>query len=104
MRSRAVGHVYRLVLTGVSNTDLRLKVEIKELIGTLVLNIPTPPTDRVWIGFRPTPDLALSAQPIVGERNITYLRITSWIEKKLLLEFQVGRTCVCVVDDVRVLL
>lgn len=78
-------------MEGVSNTDLRLKVEIKELVGTLVLNIPSPPSDRVWVGFRPTPSLALSAQPIVGERNITYLRVTSWIEKKLLLEFQVTR-------------
>ncbi|EFA08264.1 testis-expressed protein 2 isoform X2 [Tribolium castaneum] len=75
-------------MEGVSNTDLRLKVEIKELVGTLVLNIPPPPSDRVWIGFRPTPELALGAQPIVGERNITFLRITSWIEKKLRLEFQ----------------
>ncbi|XP_044252894.1 testis-expressed protein 2 isoform X2 [Tribolium madens] len=75
-------------MEGVSNTDLRLKVEIKELVGTLVLNIPSPPSDRIWIGFRPTPELALGAQPIVGERNITFLRITSWIEKKLRLEFQ----------------
>ncbi|RZC34748.1 testis-expressed sequence 2 protein, partial [Asbolus verrucosus] len=77
-------------MEGVSNTDLRLRVEVKELVGTLVLNIPPPPSDRVWVGFRPTPDLALSAQPIVGERNITFLRITSWIEKKLLQEFQVS--------------
>ncbi|XP_063917342.1 testis-expressed protein 2 isoform X3 [Zophobas morio] len=72
----------------VSNTELGLKVDVKELVGTLVLNVPPPPSDRVWVGFRPTPTLALTAHPIVGERNITFLRITSWIEKKLLLEFQ----------------
>lgn len=77
-------------MEGVSNTELRLKVDVKGLIGTLVLNIPPPPSDRVWIGFRPLPELALSAQPIVGDRNITFLRITSWIEKKLLQEFQVS--------------
>lgn len=77
-------------MEGVSNTELRLKVDVKGLVGTLVLNIPPPPSDRVWIGFRPLPELALSAQPIVGDRNITFLRITSWIEKKLLQEFQVS--------------
>ncbi|CAH0564014.1 unnamed protein product [Brassicogethes aeneus] len=75
-------------MEGVSNTDLRLKVEMRSLIGTMVLNMPTPPSDRIWVGFRPTPDIILSAQPIVGERNITFMYVTSWIEKKLLQEFQ----------------
>ncbi|XP_056641762.1 testis-expressed protein 2 isoform X3 [Diorhabda sublineata] len=75
-------------MEGVSNTHLRLKVEVKSLVGTLVLNIPPPPTDRIWIGFRPVPDLSLSARPIVGERNISYIMVTSWIEKKLVQEFQ----------------
>lgn len=75
---------------GVSNTDLRLKVEIKGISGTIVLNIPPPPSDRVWIGFRPVPKIQLSAHPIVGERNITMLRIMTWIEKRLLQEFQVS--------------
>lgn len=58
-------------------------------MGTLVLNIPPPPSDRVWVGFRPVPEIVLSARPIVGERNISYIIVTSWIEKKLLQEFQV---------------
>ncbi|XP_019869679.2 testis-expressed protein 2 isoform X2 [Aethina tumida] len=74
-------------MEGVSNTDLRLKVEMRSLIGTLVLNMPSPPSDRVWIGFRPVPEVVISAQPIVGERNITFLYVTSWIEKKLVQEF-----------------
>lgn len=76
-------------LLGVSNTELRLKVEVQTLVGTLVLNIPPPPSDRVWISFRPIPKLQLTALPIVGERNITFIRATSWIERKLLDEFQV---------------
>lgn len=75
---------------GVSNTDLRLKVEMRSLSGVLVLNVPPPPSDRVFVGFRPVPKLLLSAQPIVGERNITMLRVIHWIEKKLVLEFQVS--------------
>lgn len=73
---------------GVSNTDLRLKVEIKSLDGTLVLNFPPPPTDRLWMGFRPTPKLQVCAQPIVGERSITGMKVTGWIEKKMVQEFQ----------------
>ncbi|KAJ8971840.1 hypothetical protein NQ317_001553 [Molorchus minor] len=82
---------YRVIqkaMEGVSNTDLRLTVEVKAIMGTLVLNIPPPPSDRVWIGFRPVPEIVLSARPIVGERNISYIIVTRWIEKKLLKEFQ----------------
>lgn len=32
----------------VSNTPLLLTVELQELRGTLVVNIPPPPTDRIW--------------------------------------------------------
>lgn len=64
-------------------------MEVKAIMGTLVLNIPPPPSDRVWVGFRPVPEIVLSARPIVGERNISYIIVTSWIEKKLLQEFQV---------------
>lgn len=31
-----------------SNTPLLLAVEVKELSGTLAVNIPPPPTDRIW--------------------------------------------------------
>ncbi|CAH2017094.1 unnamed protein product [Acanthoscelides obtectus] len=74
-------------MEGVS-TELRLTVEVKSVSGTIVLNIPPPPSDRVWVGFRPLPEIVLSARPIVGERNISYFMVTSWIEKKLLQEFQ----------------
>lgn len=32
----------------VSNTPLLLTVELQELQGTLAVNIPPPPTDRIW--------------------------------------------------------
>ncbi|XP_060522964.1 testis-expressed protein 2 isoform X2 [Cylas formicarius] len=75
-------------MEGVSNTDLRLTVELRGLAGTVVLNMPPPPSDRIWIGFRPVPELVLSTRPGVGERNVNHGIVTSWIEKKLLLEFQ----------------
>ncbi|XP_017774640.1 PREDICTED: testis-expressed sequence 2 protein isoform X2 [Nicrophorus vespilloides] len=75
-------------MEGVSKTDLRLKVELKSLSGCLAFNIPTPPSDRLWYGFRPSPSINLSAHPIVGERNINFNQVTNWIEKKLSKEFQ----------------
>lgn len=40
-------------------------------------------------GFRPMPQLVISAKPRVGERQVSLTHITDWIEHKLALEFQV---------------
>ena len=31
-----------------SNTDLKLTIQLTSLVGRLALNIPPPPTDRLW--------------------------------------------------------
>ncbi|XP_068063374.1 testis-expressed protein 2-like isoform X2 [Anomalospiza imberbis] len=72
----------------VSNTPLLLTVEVQELAGTLAVNIPPPPTDRVWYSFRVPPQLELKVHPKLGEREVTFLHVTEWIEKKLKHEFQ----------------
>ncbi|XP_077939963.1 testis-expressed protein 2 isoform X2 [Gasterosteus aculeatus] len=72
----------------VSNTPLLLTVEVQELRGTLAVNIPPPPTDRIWYGFRSPPHLELKARPKLGEREVTLVHVTDWIEKKLNQEFQ----------------
>ncbi|NWU95168.1 TEX2 protein, partial [Upupa epops] len=72
----------------VSNTPLLLTVELQELAGTLAVNIPPPPTDRVWYSFRVPPQLELKVCPKLGEREVTFLHVTEWIEKKLQHEFQ----------------
>ncbi|KAL4240932.1 Tabersonine 6 [Mactra antiquata] len=75
-------------MTEVSNTPLILTVEVQKLCGTLAINVPPPPSDRLWYGFRGNPQLWLVAKPKVGEREVTMSHITDWIEKKLALEFQ----------------
>ena len=35
-------------MEGVSNTRLLLVVEVKNIAGPLAINIPPPPTDRLW--------------------------------------------------------
>ncbi|KAM4603457.1 testis-expressed protein 2-like [Polymixia lowei] len=72
----------------VSNTPLLLTVEVQELQGTLAVNIPPPPTDRIWYGFKTPPHLELKARPKLGEREVTLAHVTDWIEKKLNQEFQ----------------
>uniref|UniRef100_A0A8V0Z1J4 SMP-LTD domain-containing protein n=1 Tax=Gallus gallus TaxID=9031 RepID=A0A8V0Z1J4_CHICK len=72
----------------VSNTPLLLMVEVQELAGTLTVNVPPPPTDRVWYSFRVPPQLELKVCPKLGEREVTFVHVTEWIEKKLQHEFQ----------------
>ncbi|XP_030699180.2 testis-expressed protein 2 isoform X1 [Globicephala melas] len=72
----------------VSNTPLLLTVEVQECRGTLAVNIPPPPTDRIWYGFRKPPHIELKARPKLGEREVTLVHVTDWIEKKLEQEFQ----------------
>lgn len=71
-----------------SNTPLVLTVEITHLVGTLALNVPPPPTDRIWYGFRTLPKMQLVARPKLGEKEVTIARVTERIEKMLFLEFQ----------------
>ncbi|TPP63431.1 Testis-expressed sequence 2 protein [Fasciola gigantica] len=71
-----------------SNTPIVLEAEIQMLTGTLLINIPPPPSDRLWYGFRPNPQLRLKARPRVGEKAVTMSRILEWIEKRVALEFQ----------------
>ncbi|XP_055264188.1 testis-expressed protein 2 [Moschus berezovskii] len=72
----------------VSNTPLLLTVEVQECRGTLAVNIPPPATDRIWYGFRKPPHIELKARPKLGEREVTLVHVTDWIEKKLEQEFQ----------------
>ncbi|OCT64424.1 testis-expressed protein 2 [Xenopus laevis] len=72
----------------VSNTPLLLTVEVQELEGTLAVNIPPPPTDRIWYSFRIPPRLEMRVRPKLGEREVTFIHVTEWIEKKLQDEFQ----------------
>ncbi|XP_045078661.1 testis-expressed protein 2-like isoform X1 [Coregonus clupeaformis] len=71
-----------------SNTPLLLAVEVQELSGTLAVNIPPPPTDRIWYSFCVPPKLDLCVRPKLGEREVTFFHVTEWIEKKLQDEFQ----------------
>jgi len=63
--------------------------EIRSCTGTLAINIPPPPNDRIWLGFRTNPNMQIVAKPKFGDRTLNLTHLTDWIKKKLLLEFQV---------------
>lgn len=44
-------------------------------------------------GFRKPPYIELKARPKLGEREVTLVHVTDWIEKKLEQEFQVYLQC-----------
>ncbi|XP_071442324.1 testis-expressed protein 2 isoform X2 [Hetaerina americana] len=75
-------------MEGVSNTRLILSVELKGAVGTLAVNIPPPPSDRLWYGFRTNPRLWLTARPKLGERQVNITHITNLIENKLCFVIQ----------------
>jgi len=73
-----------------ANTPLLLTVELKEGSGTIVLNLPSPPSNRLWIGFRTKPELKFVTTPKVGERQVNLSPLTDWIQKKIQQQIQVS--------------
>ncbi|XP_061425704.1 LOW QUALITY PROTEIN: testis-expressed protein 2 [Lethenteron reissneri] len=88
LRRAAENPLVRRTVAGVSNTPLALTVAVHHCWGTLALNVPPPPSDRIWYGFREPPHLGLRVHPKLGERHVTLAHITDWIEKKLEVEFE----------------
>jgi len=50
-----------------TSKKITLYLEVHSLKGVLVLNIPPPPTDRIWYGFRERPHFDLRLVPYYGE-------------------------------------
>ncbi|XP_059476550.1 testis-expressed protein 2 isoform X2 [Neocloeon triangulifer] len=78
----------RRAMEEMSNTRVMVHVELKALVGVLAINIPPPPSDRLWYGFRGNPELRLAAKAKLGERLVTLSQVTDFIENKLCIEFQ----------------
>lgn len=87
-------HVQKVV-GNIAATPFVLTVEIKHVVGSVAVNFPPVPNDRVWIGFRTNPEIDINAKPKVGQRVVSLSQVTGWIKKKLLLEFQVCEAFLC---------
>ncbi|XP_055840643.1 uncharacterized protein LOC129908277 isoform X3 [Episyrphus balteatus] len=65
------------------STNITLRVDLKGLVGRVTINIPPPPSDRIWLAFRGPPRLWISATPTVGDHTFDWSVITKVIESKL---------------------
>jgi hypothetical protein len=77
-------------MKNVSNCPLLLTIDVRKVCGTLALNIPTHPSDRIWYGFVSKPQITLVTTPQVGDKEVSFSAITDWISEKLKVEFQVN--------------
>uniref|UniRef100_A0A183DAQ5 COesterase domain-containing protein n=1 Tax=Gongylonema pulchrum TaxID=637853 RepID=A0A183DAQ5_9BILA len=70
-----------------------LNVDVTRLEGTMTVNIPPPPSDRLWYAFRTPPKLSIRSVPQVGDRSVDMSTVSSWIENKLRLLLEKNLVC-----------
>ncbi|KAH7699336.1 Protein F55C12.5 a, partial [Aphelenchoides avenae] len=79
----------RKMLEEISSTRLILNVEVTALEGPATINLPPPPSDRLWYGFRKPPTrMSVRAVPQVGDRSVVFSTLSEWIESKIVLLFE----------------
>ncbi|XP_050531492.1 uncharacterized protein LOC126900085 [Daktulosphaira vitifoliae] len=77
------------ILENVAKKEFRLVIVIKQLVGTLVVNMPPPPTDRVWISFKGCPQITFEAMPKVNDTNVPLINfLTKLLHNVLIKEFE----------------
>ncbi|TDG53065.1 hypothetical protein AWZ03_000608 [Drosophila navojoa] len=65
------------------SANITLRVDLKGLVARGTLNIPPPPSDRIWMCFRGPPRLWISTKPQVGDKSVDWSIVTNVIESKL---------------------
>jgi len=78
--------VIRKELEKVAEADLTLTVTVDVIRGRIAANIPHPPSDRMWYGFLPKPEILLSVTPKLGATRVSLAMVTDFIEKALVKE------------------
>jgi hypothetical protein len=71
------------VIEKLSNAEVGAKVELTSFSGIMTINIPPPPSDRLWIGFPEMPDLSLKVTPVFGESKYSYTLIHDFLEARI---------------------
>ncbi|CAF3002092.1 unnamed protein product [Rotaria sp. Silwood2] len=71
------------VIEKLSNADVGANIELMNFNGIMTINIPPPPSDRIWIGFSEMPDLNLKVTPVFGESKYSYTLIHDFLESQI---------------------
>ncbi|CAF4996006.1 unnamed protein product, partial [Rotaria sp. Silwood1] len=71
------------VIEKLSNADIGANIELMNFNGIMTINIPPPPSDRIWIGFSEMPDLNLKVTPVFGESKYSYTLIHDFLESQI---------------------
>lgn len=61
---------------------LKISVEVKKLIGPLMILMKPPPSNRLWYAFQKQPIMDLEIEPIVSSSKLSYTVITNAIKSK----------------------
>lgn len=76
------------IINDISKTHLVLTVQVQFAKGSILVNIPPPPTDRLWWGFDEETEIKLDVSPKVGEKMIKINLICNLIGTKLTQEIR----------------
>lgn len=66
--------------------------QLHAIRGTLTVNFPPAPSDRIWYGFRTPPELEIALRPCFGGHPLgkyegSFATVMKHLEKRLKLEF-----------------
>ncbi|CAF2526768.1 unnamed protein product [Rotaria sp. Silwood2] len=71
-----------------SEEEVGANIEITSFSGVLTLNIPPPPSDRIWVGFSEVPVLNIKATPTYGEKDYSYTLLEDVLAAKIRAEIK----------------
>lgn len=73
--------VIKRALENVTDTNLTINVDLNLIKGRMALNIPHPPSDRLWYGFIPAPEVDIVVAPVFGEKKIDFTMVSDFLDK-----------------------
>lgn len=75
----------RKTIEKISAKTITINVEITYVSGIMAVNIPSPPSDRVWYGFREPPEMKVKTVPQIGDHTIDFSKLSDFMESSVKL-------------------